>query len=215
MCFHSKQSKNAQALKKRFNATLKDPMLEGDVSSIHFSGFDFPKTPVITNLEEDRIQLFEWGLIPHWAGADINRTFTLNARIETLEEKPSFKLHQTHRCLVLADGFYEWKWLNKSGSKKEKYEVGIEGGELFAFAGIWSEWESDSTGEIKRTYSIVTTEAQRIMREVHNTKQRMPVILRQDQEASWLSGDDTSSYIDNGIDYKAICLNPNPQQSLF
>ena len=215
MCFHSKQSKDAQALQKRFKAKLIDSSIEHKVSSSHYNGFDFPKTPVITNVESDTIQLYEWGLIPYWAGEDVNRSYTLNARIETMDEKPSFKEHSKHRCLVLADGFYEWKWLNKSGTKKERYEVGIEGSQLFAFAGIWSEWKSIKTGEIKKTYSIVTTEAQRIMREVHNTKLRMPIILRSDQEDLWLLGGDTLAFIDNGVDYKAICLNPNLQQSLF
>ncbi len=215
MCFHSKQTKDAQTLEKRFKAKLKDTNMADKVTSSHFNGFDFPKTPIITNLDHKTIQLFEWGLIPEWTKEDINRSFTLNARIETLDEKPSYKHHKTHRCLVLADGFYEWKWLNKSGTKKEKYEVGIEGGELFAFAGIWSEWISSSTHETIQSYSIVTTEAQRVMREIHNTKLRMPIILRPEQEKIWLEGGDTKDFIDNKVEYKAICLNPNLQQSLF
>lgn len=215
MCFHTKQSKDAQSLQKRFKAKLKEPALETQLTASHFNGFEFPKTPLITNIESDTIQLFEWGLIPSWANTDLNRNLTLNARIETLDDKPSFKHHQTHRCLVLADGFYEWKWLDKSGKYKEKYEIGIAQNDLFAFAGIWSEWIAHDTGERKKTYAIVTTEAKGIMREIHNTKLRMPVILQHEQESLWLSGHDRNYFKDTQVDFRAICLNPNPQQRLF
>ena len=188
MCYQTKQSKGEKALQKRFKAKLKNIVDSPKVTSLNFNGFDFPKTPVITNLDSSSIQLFNWGLIPSWSQDIEIRKHTLNARVETLDEKPSFQNHINHRCLVLADGFYEWQWLDGKGRKKQKYEIGIENNELFAFAGIWSEWDNNDTGETIQTYSILTTEAQGIMRDIHNSKLRMPVILKPEDESQWLEG---------------------------
>ncbi len=212
MCFHSKQSKDAQALKKRFNATFKDSTQEPFVCSTHYNGFDYPKTPIITNKESEHIQLFHWGLIPSWANDETIRQHTLNARIETLDDKPSFTHHHTHRCLVLCDGFYEWQWVDPKGKKKQKYEITLPNKELFAFAGIWSEW-FDSNGNVRYTYSIVTTEAQRIMRDIHNSKLRMPVVLQPNQEREWLAGDDVKNYLNTGVEL--VGKTENLQGSLF
>ena len=212
MCFHTKQTKKAKSLEKRFKVSVKEDEQLNLVSS-DYNGFDFPKTPIITNLEQERIQLFNWGLIPDWSKNDTIKQYTLNARIETLDEKPSFKHHNTHRCLVLADGFYEWQWLDTKGRRKQKFEIGIKNEEPFAFAGIWSEWTNTTTGELTNTYSIVTTEAQRVMREVHNSKMRMPVVLHPEQENDWLNGANTKSFIDTKVELiaKPIIY----QQSLF
>src|SRR5690606_15335373 len=99
MCFHSVQSQSAQALKQRFNANFKDEHL---YQPTLYNGFQFPKTPVITNKETNEIQLFDWGLIPFWAKDDTIKKYTLNARIETIHEKPSFRNVVNNRCLVLA-----------------------------------------------------------------------------------------------------------------
>lgn len=157
------------------------------------SAFDYPKTPVITNENQNKIQLFNWGLIPEWSQDTSIKQYTLNARIETLHEKPSFKNVIQNRCLILADGFYEWQWLTKSGSKKQKYLITLPNNELFAFAGIYSQWvDFDTT--VLNTYSIVTTQANEIMCEIHNTKQRMPVILKKEDEQHWLNGEDYKNY---------------------
>ncbi len=196
MCYQSKQSKGEKALKKRFKANLKNILDPSKVISLNFNGFDFPQTPVITNLDQSSIQLFNWGLIPSWAEDQEIRKHTLNARVETLDEKPSFKEHESHRCLVLANGFYEWQWLDGKGKKKQKYEIGIENGDLFAFAGIWSKWENSSTGDVVHSYSIVTTEAQGIMRDIHNSKLRMPMILKPEDESKWLEGKPVDPFYD-------------------
>lgn len=131
MCFHSKQSKSAQELQNRFNAKF-------DTAEIFhptiYNGFQFPKTPVITNNQPEKIQLYNWGLIPFWAKDDTIRKNTLNARIETIHEKSSFRNVVNNRCLVLADGFYEWKWLDDNGKQKQKYELTLPDNEAFAFA---------------------------------------------------------------------------------
>ena len=111
---------------------------------------------------------------------------TLNARIETIEEKPAFKDVVSQRCLVIANGFYEWQWLDSKGKNKIKYEIGLENDELFAFAGLYSNWINKETGEVKNTFTIVTTEANQLMSKIHNIKKRMPIILKREDEEKWL-----------------------------
>jgi len=91
---------------------------------------------------------------------------------------------------LLADGFYEWQWLDEKGKQKQKYELTLPDNELFAFAGLYSEWVDKSTGEIINSYTILTTEANELMSKIHNTKKRMPVILSADNEKNWLHGHD-------------------------
>lgn len=186
MCFHSKQSKSAQELKQRFNAKFEN---EASFSPAIFNGFQYPKTPVITNKQTDLIQLFHWGLIPFWAKDDNIKKMTLNCKIETAHEKPSFRNVIHNRCLVLADGFYEWQWLDAKGKEKQKYELTLPDNAAFAFAGLYSEWLDKSTGELRNTYTILTTEANELMSKIHNTKKRMPIILSPDNEQNWLHGD--------------------------
>lgn len=126
--------------------------------------FDYPKTPVITNEKPEEIQLLQWGLIPFWSDNTWNRNYTLNARYETLDDKPSFNQITSNRCLIIVNGFYEWQHL---GTTKQRYEIGFNN-ELFALAGLYD----------GNTYTVVTTEAQGLMREIHNTKLRMPFALK-------------------------------------
>jgi len=185
MCFHSKQGKDAQTLEKRFKAKLKSNDLL--VTADRFNGFTYPKTPVITNQNKLEVQLFNWGLIPTWAKDESFRSSTLNARIETVTELPSFKNNVKNRCLILADGFYEWKWLDEKGKGKQQYLISLPNDKPFAFAGIYSEWTNKNTGELLQTYAMITTEANPLMAEIHNTKKRMPVILTPQNENDWLN----------------------------
>jgi putative SOS response-associated peptidase YedK len=187
MCYHTKQTKSAQELRHRFNAKFDN--IEEYRPSV-YNGFQHPKTPIITNQKTDTIQLYNWGLIPFWAKDDGIKKNTLNARMETIHEKPSFRNVVKNRCLILADGFYEWQWLDEKGKKKQKYELTLPENQAFAFAGLWSEWVDKSTGEIRYTYTILTTEANELMAKIHNTKKRMPVIVATDTEQNWLQGDD-------------------------
>ncbi|MNL26653.1 putative SOS response-associated peptidase YedK [compost metagenome] len=185
MCFHSQQTADAQKLKNRFKAEIK----EADKNNLTgiFNGFDHKRTPVILNAEPNLIQCVEWGLMPSWAKDRELQNSTLNAKIETLQEKPSFKgvLHQ--KCLVVVDGFFGWQWLDEKGKSKQKYLITMPDNEPFAFAGLWSEWKGP-LGEILRTYTIITTEAKGIMQEIHNSKLRMPVVLKPEIEHDWLMG---------------------------
>ncbi len=194
MCFHTKQTKSIQELEQRFKAKF---VSESDlVRSETINGFSFPKTPVIINQQPDLIQGLNWGLIPFWAKNKDIKSYTLNAKVETLTEKPSFKNSINKRCLVIVDGFYEWKWLDSKGKNKQKYLIEIYNHESFAFGGIWSEWIDESTGEILKTYSIVTTKAKGIMEEIHNAKKRMPIILNPEKEQKWLENADFSEFIE-------------------
>ena len=184
MCFHSKQSKSAVEVENRFKAEI--VKLEEFKPQDNINGFDFQKTPVIIDNQPNMIVQYNWGLIPSWAKDSEIKKYTLNAKIETLNEKPSFKNSINKRCLVIANGFYEWQWLDSKGKSKVKYEIGIPDEELFAFAGLYSEWIDVATGEIKNTYTIITTEANTLMSEIHNTKKRMPVILKPQDEQRWL-----------------------------
>ena len=99
-------------------------------------------------------------------------------------DKPSFRnAIWQRRCLVPADGFYEWREVD---GKKYPYYIYLKSKEVFSFAGIWEEWIDHSTGEVWRTFSILTTEANALMAQIHNTKKRMPVILSREGETEWL-----------------------------
>jgi putative SOS response-associated peptidase YedK len=199
MCFHSKLTKNAQQLEHRFNATLETNA--NFTPTDHYNGFSFPKTPVITNADLQTIQMFTWGLVPHWADANWNKTYTLNARLETLEDKSAFRDVTENRCIILVDGFYEWQHI---GKQKIKYEIGFNH-QLFAFAGLFSDYKNT------KTYSIITTEAKGIMRTIHNTKLRMPVALKDNSEIeNWLFNKE----VNPRFDFTATALD-TIQQTLF
>jgi putative SOS response-associated peptidase YedK len=194
MCFFYALSQSAQRLKKRYQLKFEfefELQQELDEPKYYVSGFEFPKMPVITNDKPDMMQVYTWGLVPSWVksptqAAEI-RANTLNARNDTVFEKPSFRSAiLKRRCLVPADGFYEWQTL---GGKKYPYLIYLKDKDIFSFAGIWEEWTDHSTGEILRTFSILTTEANPLMEKIHNTKKRMPVILPREKEMDWIKND--------------------------
>ena len=185
MCFHVKQTSTAKAMEQRFDAEIASGLLFAPQA--HINGFSFPLLPVITQQAPELIQPFEWGLIPSWAKNDEIKKMTLNAKIETLHEKPAFKEVVAQRCLIIANGFYEWQWLDHKGKNKIKYEIGLENEALFAFAGLYAHWVEPNTGAIKSTCTILTTAANELMANIHNSKKRMPVILHPKEEQLWLN----------------------------
>lgn len=202
MCFFSKQTKTAVELENRFNAKIENGQIFRE--NPYINGFSFPRTPIIANNKISMIQHYQWGLIPSWAKDDSIKKFTLNARIETLKEKPSFRNSINNRCLIIADGYYEWQWLDPKGKKKQQYLITLPNDELFAFAGIWAEWVNKETGEIIKSYSIITTEANQLMREIHNSKKRMPVILTKNNENDWLTDKPVEDFKKVDIELKAM-----------
>lgn len=144
--------------------------------------------PVVRLDDEGRraLDLLRWGLVPAWAKDLSVGNRMINARAETVFEKPAFRsAFKKRRCLVVADGFYEWKRLDESGKKKQPYRMTWHDGRPFAFAGLWEQWKGPD-GPV-RTCTILTTTANAMMRQVHD---RMPVILDgEEATARWLSPD--------------------------
>ena len=142
-----------------------------------------PTQGIVAVMQNDtrHLDLLRWGLIPSWAKEESIGSKMINARAETLAEKPSFKrLLHTRRCLIVADGFYEWKAETK-GPKQPMY-FSLQQHEPFAFAGLWDSWKSPD-GALLRTCTIITTNANELVAPVHN---RMPVILPSTAYDAWL-----------------------------
>ena len=139
--------------------------------------------PVIVNAEPTSIQLFTWGLVPAWARDKTGGTGLINARLETAATRPSFRdAWRQRRCLVLADGFYEWQ---RTARGKVPMRIALKSNEPFAFAGLWEEWRGSGDSAL-HTFTILTTTPNDLMAPIHK---RMPVILRPEQEAAWLDMD--------------------------
>lgn len=187
MCFHYSLTKERTEVEIQLSARWDD-----DWEPVyHANGFAFPDMPVIKQSDPGRIQLSHWGLVPGWVkskeDADKLRAQTLNARAETIFEKPSFRSSISNsRCLVIADGFFEWMEFNK---KKYPHFIHLKNNPVFCFAGIYSDWTDKQTGEHLCTHSIITTEPNDMLRKIHNVKQRMPVIVPPNRYQEWLSGD--------------------------
>ena len=141
--------------------------------------------PIITNAAPGQMQLVSWGLVPGWSRDPASGPKPINARAETLAEKPSFRqLLARRRCLVLADSFYEWQATERG---KIPHRILLKTEEPFAFAGLWDEWLDRATGELHPTFTIITTEPNELMARLHN---RMPVILPgPEAERAWLADD--------------------------
>lgn len=138
-------------------------------------------TIVRTSAEEKReLRLLRWGLIPGWAKDPAIGARLINARAETVHEKPSFRTAlRRRRCLIVADGFYEWQ---RQENKKQPYYFRLQDKQLFGFAGLWEHWRSPAGEEID-SCTIITTEANELMHPIHN---RMPVILDPQDYDLWL-----------------------------
>lgn len=156
-------------------------LLEKHLKDAHYNAAPSQILPVVTNKQPDTIQFFSWGLQPFWAKDAKSIKRSINARAETLTEKPSFRsLLSSKRCLVPADGFYEWM-VTPQG--KVPHRILLKDEELFSFAGLWDEWIDKRSGEVLHTYTIITTEANELVKPIHD---RMPVILSKEEEVLWL-----------------------------
>lgn len=188
MCFFSGLTVPVSELISHFR-------LEQSASVFHYepsaewNAFSFPQTPVITNRDPGRLQLFRWGLLPCWANENSFAKFTLNAKWESLSEKPSFRPYLNQRCLIPANVFYEWQWLDSKGKQKKKYRIQVRDESVYAYAGLWNRWIDPESGHPLHTYTIITQQANELMSVIHNSKQRMPLILRPENESRWLRGE--------------------------
>ena len=177
-------------IEERFGATFEEP------PAPRYNAAPRQSLPVITNDAPDSIDTLEWGLIPHWVDSTGGNR-PINARAETVAEKRSFRdAYENRRCLVLADGFYEWQRTNDG---KQPYRVTLESEEPFALAGLWERWqppekqtgltefgdgEPDREAEVIETFAIITTEPNGVVEKLHD---RMAVVLERDAERRWLA----------------------------
>ena len=139
-------------------------------------------SPIVIAEENGReILVARWGLVPSWSRDLSPAAGMINAPAETLEEKPAYrKVFDSQRCLVPANGFYEWQ---TRGTKKQPYKIAVRHGTLIAFAGLWERWTPEG-GDPVETFTIVTTRASKLVSEVHD---RMPVIIAPTDHQRWLT----------------------------
>lgn len=170
-------SKTDAAIERYFSYIPKNPWKE----YLNFNVAPSQEAPVITlNDEERSLSMMRWGLIPSWAKDVKIGNKMINARAETVAEKPSFRAaFKQRRCLVPAIGYYEWQ-ATKSG--KIPHFIHAANGDPLAFAGLWESWASKETGESIHSYTIITTEANRYTSPIHH---RMPVIVRPEDFGQW------------------------------
>lgn len=192
MCYRTKLNSKLIEIERTLDARFIEP--DSYKPRQEINAFTFSKTPVITNENQGEIQMFNWGLIPFWAKDDKIKKMTLNSKIETVKEKPAFRNSVDNRCLVIADGYYEWQWKDAKGKEKQKYLITPTNQKIFAFAGIYSTWTNPVNSELVHSYSIITTEANELMSEIHNNKKRMPVVLEAQDHKNWLSGAEVSNF---------------------
>ena len=149
---------------------------------------------VVPNNGDKSMEFFQWGLIPSWAKDPKIGNRMINARAETLAEKPSFRTpYKRRRCLILTDGFYEWR--AEPGSKtKTPFYIRLKSEKPFAFAGLWEAWFPNIDDDPLRSCTIITTSPNSLMETIHR---RMPVILEPDGYEQWLEpGDQPPTQLD-------------------
>ena len=140
--------------------------------------------------EGGQIEFFRWGLIPSWAKDPQIGNRMINARSETLAEKPSFRnAYKRRRCFILADGYYEWQKIPGDRLKQPVY-IRLKSQKPFALAGLWETWQTEGVDEPLRSCTIITCPPNALLAEIHH---RMPVILPQDAYAEWLAPDEQSA----------------------
>ena len=175
MCGRFQLSVKGKHISERFNVEVFDEMY-----SPSYNCAPSQMLPVITNTEPEKLNYLKWGLVPFWSKDPKIGIKLINARAESLLEKPAFKTaFLQRRCLVPANGFYEWK---KLGKQKIPYRIFLKSEEIFAIAGIWETWK-DAEKKPLHSFSIITTSSNSVMDDIHN---RMPVILNKTDEQAWL-----------------------------
>lgn len=211
MCYDIKASLEAQLKRARRDGDLnaiqeieKKLVPLTDLPLFHASGFSHPKLLIYTHSSPSMPVVANWGLVPHWVKDTVQlKKFwnnTLNARGETIFEKPAFRQSaRSNRCLIYVDGFYEH---HHHKGKTYPYYIYQKNAAPMILAGLWSEWVDRATGELWTTFSIVTTEGNPLMARIHNNPKlkgpRMPLILHEDMADKWLVN------IEEELDIKAV-----------
>lgn len=182
MCGRFSLAKSKEEIQKRFAVQIKTPIVP------QFNIAPMQSCAVITNQTPNELQFFQWGLIPSWSIDRSTAMNMINARAESVYQKIPFKhIVKNQRCLVPSDGFFEWR---KEGKNKVPYRFNLNNEEAFTYAGLWDSWKNEETEEVLNTFTIITTEANKVVKAVHD---RMPVILRKDLEKLWIAEEVTES----------------------
>jgi putative SOS response-associated peptidase YedK len=204
MCYSNSSTSTTLQLAERYQKLIPDNPAE--LQYYFASGFQFPMWPIVT--KDLALEQMRWGLLPHWFKGYNWKDFaakTLNARIETCSEKVAYKhLVLSKRCLIPSSGFFEWQAV---GQHKIPYFIRFKDIEIFSFAGLYDTWLDAQSGNLVKTFTIITTEANELMARIHNVKKRMPLILSKDEETSWLNG---KLFIDDITDRSNIQLEAWP-----
>ena len=197
MCYHIKQTTALDILAEKMG--LNEP--KGNHQALfepqsHINGYTFSWVPIVTNEHPKQMRLGKWWLMPSWEKEwSPKLRNTLNTRVEKIEETRSmcYKYQENHATL-LVDGFYEWQHVssvNKKGKKevnKERHMIIMPKGDPFHLACLFADWYYPDLGKTIKTVSILTRPANSLMRHIHNTKKRMPVVLDQAMAHEWLEG---------------------------
>jgi len=186
MCFTVNVNLIKEELENRYGATLIDP--DKYRPSYYYHAFAFPDLPALCSDESGKLKMLKWGLIPSWTrnieDANEIRLKTFNARSESVNQKPSFaSVFRSKRCIVPVKGFYEWQ---HSGKEKIPWYIYRSDNEIMSLAGICDDWVEATSGKTISTFSILTTTANDLMAEIHNSAKRMPVVLERSLEKKWL-----------------------------
>lgn len=203
MCGRYVNAAKREEVEKQFKATFSESKSKPRYNIAPSQMID----AVLNQDGETILTELKWGLVPSWAkDAEIGQKM-INARSETLAEKPSFKTaFKKRRCIIPATGFYEWK---KGAGGKQPYYFYLNDSPLFGFAGLYEEWTDKTTGELLETCAIITAEANDVLKPVHN---RMPVILKSESYDLWLDEkvDELDSLQKLLVPYSAKKMNSHP-----
>ena len=221
MCYYVDAKLTRKQVKEVFNVETSFPEFSGEkmLSGFRAKGAVDKPLPIITDENPDTAVLGDWGLLPFFSKDRAFQAKTLNAVIEELDTKNSYKNSINKRCLVLVNGFYEWRSLDKFGNPdpdgkvKQLHRIHLDNGDKpFALAGIYNVWNDIIT------FSICTTKANTLMADIHNSKKRMPVVLRESDHGKWLNNPEYLDFAFPKYDVPLLMENLEPgktPQTLF
>jgi putative SOS response-associated peptidase YedK len=193
MCYHKSLTAKYEQLAAYYSTSYSKVVEELYSVKFHENGFDFLPGPVVTAGKPSEIQMFHWGLVPFWvkdqASATRLKVSTLNCISEEMYEKPSYRdaAQEGKRCLIPCTGFFEWRWMDEKGKMKIPYYIHLKDQPVFSIAGLYSRWTDKATDARYYSYTVLTTKANSVMSTIHNSKQRMPVLLPREYEKDWLN----------------------------
>jgi putative SOS response-associated peptidase YedK len=194
MCYHKSLTAKLPAIAAYYEAEYNDAVNEQYKIAYHENGFDYKPSPIVTAEAPKELKLYNWGFVPWFTKTEQDalqiRLRTLNCISEEMFEKASFRdaVKEGRRCLIPCTGFYEWRWLDPKGKTKIPYYIHLEP-ELFSLAGLYSTWRDKVTGKEMNTYTVLTNKANVFMSKIHNSKDRMPVIIPRQYEKDFLNPD--------------------------